>query len=305
MLVIKRKLHTLLHTPRIFMKKFAGTKLFRLLPDKLALKIQYKNVFLESLDLKNPQSFNEKLQWLKLYNRKPEYTAMVDKYEAKKIAADMMGYDHIIPSYGVWNSFDEINFDELPDQFVLKCTHGSGDVVIVKDKKTLDINDARNKITRSLRKNYYKIAREWPYKNVTPRVIAEKYMHDDSGELKDYKIYCFDGQAKMMMISSNRFSAEQTRFDFFDEEFNWLDIIWGNPKSDTKPQKPEAFEEMMMWASKMSSGIPQVRMDFYAIDGKVYFGEFTFFDGAGFEQITPRQWGERLGSWIQLPEKTK
>lgn len=294
----------MLHTPRIFMRKFEGSPIFRFLPDKTALKIQYKNRFLKKLDLKDPKTFNQKLQWLKLYNRDPQHTKMVDKYEAKKIAARMMGEDHIIPSYGVWNSFDEIDFDALPNQFVLKCTHGSGDVVIVKDKSKMDMESAREKITRSLRKNYYKIAREWPYKNVPPRVLAEAFMEDESGGLKDYKTYCFNGTAKIMMIASDRFSEKQTRFDYFDRDYNWLDLTWGSMYSETKPSKPELFDQIMELASSMSTGIPHVRIDYYVINGKIYFGEFTFFDGAGFEAISPEEWDEKMGSWIKLPPKT-
>ena len=303
MSVIKRKLHTMLHTPRIFMKKFAGSWIFKYLPDKTALKIQYKNTFLEPLNLENPQTFNEKLQWLKLYNRKPEYTKMVDKYEAKQIAAEIIGQEHIIPTYGVWNSFDEINFDTLPDQFVLKCTHGSGDVVIIKDKSKMNMKSARERITQSLCTNYYKFSREWPYKDVKPRVIAEKYMEDEAGELKDYKIYCFNGTAKLMMIASNRFRNKQTTFDYFDREFNWISMTWGMPKSEQKPEKPAKFETMMQLATKMSDGMPHVRIDFYEVDGQIYFGEFTFFDGGGFEKIKPEEMDRILGSWINLPDK--
>ena len=194
------------HTPRIFMKKFTASPVFKILPDKMALKIMYKNAFLKAIDLKSPKTFNEKLQWLKLYNRDPEYTKMVDKYEAKKYVASVIGEEYIIPTYGVYNSFNEIDFDALPDQFVLKCTHGSGDVVVVKDKDSFDKAAAEKKLTKSLKTNYYKISREWPYKNVKPRIIAEMYLEDSCDShaddpsyepgLTDYKIFCF----KLLLI---------------------------------------------------------------------------------------------------------
>lgn len=308
----KRKINTMLHTPRIFMKKFESSLFFKLLPDKLALKIQYKNRFLRPLNLKNPQTFNEKLQWLKLYNRKPEYSKMVDKYEAKKYVASIIGEEYIIPTYGVYNSFEEIDFDALPNQFVLKCTHGSGDVVICKDKATLDIAAAKKKLTKSLKTNYYKIGREWPYKNVKPRIIVEKYMEDiplsTSSEnsnllevgLTDYKTYCFNGKPKMMLIASGRFSSQQTRFDYFDEDFNWLDLEWGNPRSEEQPKRPQLFEEILKLASLLSKNIPHVRVDFYVNGSQIYFGELTFFDGGGFTPFTPEEWDYTIGSWIEL-----
>lgn len=309
---VKRKINTMLHTPRVFMKKFQSSPIFKYLPDKIALKIQYKNIFLKKLDLDNPKTFNEKLQWLKLYNRKPEYSKMVDKYEAKKYVASIIGEEYIIPTYGVWSSFDEIDFDELPSQFVLKCTHGSGDVVVVNDKKDFDIESARQKIEKSLKTNYYKIGREWPYKNVKPRVIAEKYMEDVdvSTEVKekntckkgltDYKIFCFDGEARLMLIATDRFTSKELKFDYFDRDFNWLDFEWTHIRSKSKPQKPPMLEEMFQLAEKLSKGFPHVRVDFYQVADKIYFGELTFFHAGGFEYFKPEEWDYKIGSWIDL-----
>ena len=232
--VIKRKLYTLTRTPRIFMKKFTSTPIFKYLPDKVALKIIYKNVFLKKLDLNDPKTFNEKLQWLKLYNRKPEYTKMVDKYEAKKYAAQIIGEEYIIPTYGVYNSFNEIDFDALPEQFVLKCTHGSGDVVIVKDKSAFDKSEAEKKLAKSLKTNYYKISREWPYKSVKPRIIAEMLLKESCGNcndsesagIKDYKFMCFNGKMEYVFVCSGRFDKEGLHSTFFDSNWNLMDKLF-------------------------------------------------------------------------------
>lgn len=301
--VIKRKVNTMLHTPRIFMRKFQSSPVFKYLPDKLALKIQYKNIFLKDLDLENPKTFNEKLQWLKLYNRKPEYTKMVDKYEAKKYVASVIGEEYIIPTYGVWDSFDDIDFDELPNQFVLKCTHGSGDVIVVKDKNDFDMSIAKEKIEKSLATNYYKIGREWPYKNVKPRIIAEKFIEDDSNGLRDYKVFCFNGKAKIMLIASDRFTADEPRFDYFDRNFNLMDFEWTHPKSTSNlPEKPACFEEMFEFAETLAKGSPHLRVDFYEVSGKIYFGELTFFHAGGFTPFNPEEWDYELGSWIDLSQ---
>jgi hypothetical protein len=275
----------------------------KLLSDKCALKLIYKSVFGEKLDLQNPQTFNEKLQWLKLYNRRPEYTQMVDKYKAKEYVASIIGEEYIIPTLGVWDKFEDIDFDALPNQFVLKCTHGSGDVVICKDKGTFDFATARKKLTKSLKTNYYRISREWPYKNVPRKIIAEQYMEDEDGGLKDYKVYCFNGEARILMIASDRFSQKQTKFDYFDCNYNWLDLEWGNPRSTTPPTKPSQFETIMSLAEKISHALIHARIDFYIVGNKIYFGEITFFDGGGFSVFTSREWDKRMGEYLQLPSK--
>ena len=302
MTVIARKLHTLFHTPRIFMKKFAATPLFRLLPDKTALKIQYRNVFLRKLDLENPKTFNEKLQWLKLYNRRPEYTTMVDKYEAKKYVASIIGEEYIIPTLGVYDSFDEIDFDALPEQFVLKCTHGSGDVVICRDKQTFDKESARSKLTRALKTDYYKIGREWPYKNVPRRIIAEKYMTPSgSDDINDYKFFCFDGKPEMLFVATNR--TVDCKFDFFDMDFNHLDIENIHPRASQCILKPLQFELMKDLAAKLSNGLCAARIDFYEIGNEVFFGEITLFHAGGFSIFHPDEWDLKLGNMIVLPER--
>lgn len=278
---------------------------YRHMDDRKYLEKLYRAKFGKELNLENPQTFNEKLQWLKLYDRKPVYTTMVDKYAAKEYVADKIGEEYIIPTLGVWDKFDDIDFDALPDQFVLKCTHDSGGLAICKDKKTFDIEAACKKINRCLKRNYYYTFREWPYKDVKPRIIAEKYMVDESGyELKDYKIFCFDGQPKIMFIATDRANPEEeTKFDFFDMEFNHLPFQNGHPNAKKSIMQPKGFEKMKELAAKLSAGIPQVRVDFYDIDGKVYFGELTFSHWSGFVPFDPEEWDYKLGSWIDLPQK--
>ena len=275
-----------------------------ILPDALYLKLRYWKVFHKPLNLKNPKTFNEKLQWLKLYDRKPEYTRMVDKYEAKQYVAERIGEEYIIPTLGIWDSFDEIDFDSLPNQFVLKCTHDSGGLVICTDKTKLDLEKARRRITASLQRNYFWANREWPYKNVKPRIIAEAYMQDTvTAELRDYKFFCFNGTAKLLFIATDRQTeGEETKFDFFDMDFNHIDVRNGHPNADVPPAKPVCFDQMRQLAEKLSADIPQLRVDFYEVDGKVYFGELTFFHWTGLVPFEPEQWDHTFGEWIKLPE---
>ena len=275
----------------------------RVIPNKLYLSYIYKRRFGKSINWKNPQTFNEKLQWLKLYDHKPEYTQMVDKYEAKKYVADKIGKEYIIPTLGVWDKFEDIDFASLPNQFVLKCTHDSGGLVICKDKSKLDIENAKAKISRSLKTNYYWHGREWPYKNVHPRIIAEQYMEDvETKELRDYKFFSFNGKTKAMFIATERASeTEETKFDFFDMDYNHLDFRNGHPNATILPAKPQNFELMHTLADKLSVDIPQVRVDFYEVNGRVYFGEMTFFHWSGLKPFEPKEWDMTFGSWIKLP----
>lgn len=256
----------------------------------------------KKLDLENPVTFNEKLQWLKLYNRNPIYSTMVDKCEAKKYVANIIGDEHIIPTLGVYDSVEDIDFDSLPNQFVLKCTHDSGGIVICQDKTQFNRKEAIKKLRKGLKSNFYWTNREWPYKNVTPRIIAEKYMTDGDGELRDYKFFCFDGVPRVMFIASDRFNKEEeTKFDFFDMEFNHLPFRNGHPNATKPIERPAGFDEMRMLASKLSKGIPQVRVDFYNINGQIYFGEMTFFHWSGFVKFDPEEWDYKMGEMIELP----
>lgn len=276
--------------------------LLQKLPDRWFIQAKYFYHFKKFANLRNPKTYNEKLQWLKLYNRKPEYSKMVDKYDAKKIVASIIGDEYIIPAYGVWDKFDDINFDILPNQFVLKTTHDCGGIVVCKDKSKFDKDTAKKILEKHQKRNYYAEGREWPYKNVKPRILAEKFMEDtETKELRDYKFFAFNGNVKMLFIASDRQSEnEQTKFDFFDENFNHLDLCNGHPNRECDIKKPVSFELMKNLAEKLSKDIPHVRVDFYEVDGKVYFGELTFFHWSGFVPFQPEKWDEIMGNWIQL-----
>ena len=256
-----------------------------------------------NLDLENPKTFNEKLQWLKIHDRKPIYTTMVDKYEVKRYVADLIGEEYIIPTLSVWEHFDDIDFDKLPEQFVLKCTHDSGGLVICRDKNKFDKKAAKKKIEKCLKRNYYYQGREWPYKNVKPRILAEKYMEDNTTqELRDYKFFCFNGEVKALYIASERQKSNiETKFDFFDTDFNHLDIKNGHPNALVTPRKPVNFNKMKELSSKLSIGIPHLRVDFYEVDNKIYFGELTFSHMSGLMPFEPEEWDRVFGDWILLP----
>lgn len=430
----------------------AALGMYKKMPDDKYLKRMFNIKQGRDLDLDNPKTFNEKLQWLKLYDRKAIYTTMVDKYEAKRYVASIIGEEYIIPTLGVWDQVNDIDFDALPDQFVLKCTHDSHGLVICRDKDKLDIKSAKKKLKKGLSKNYYYHFREWPYKNVKPRIIAEKYLensdvgsfpdyqflcfdglakchktefdrfvanfanyydvqanlmkagkiicspnpeavrperlehirkltdkllksnaflhtefydiggkihlgelifyhapgfeeftYDKNDELSgswielpgnlgmdgdvlicddiivvyrktekkvkrdtaliDYKIYTFNGTAKMCMINQDR--GRHTRADYFDKNYNSLDFIWGYDHADVLPEKPKNYDLMFELAEKLSVGTIELRVDFYEVDEKVYFGELTFFDGSGLDKIEPIEWDNILGSWIQLPSEVR
>ncbi len=275
----------------------------RIIPDKLFLRLHYRISSGKRLNLKNPQSFNEKIQWLKLYDHNPLYTTMVDKYEAKQYAAELIGQEHIIPTLGLFQRFEEIDFDSLPQQFVLKCTHDSGSVVICKDKSSFDVDQAKKVIESGLKRNYFYLGREWAYKNVKPRIIAEQYLVDESGyELKDYKVFCFGGQPKVIQVDYNRFSGHLRNLYTCDWEY-----IHGTSMYPTNPdkqiEKPEALDIIIDLAKKLSQGIPHVRVDFYVIKKQVFFGELTLYHGSGLEKYTPESLNLQLGSYLKLPKE--
>lgn len=258
----------------------------RLISDKLCIKAQFYINLGYDLDLRHPMTFNEKLQWLKLNNRRPEYTQMVDKYEAKKYVAKIIGEEYIIPTLGVWKRAEDIEWDKLPKQFVLKCTHDSGCVLICRDKSKFDCAEAIRILNKGLKRNFYFFWREWPYKNVPHRIIAEQYLEPDSqtNDLADYKFSCFDGCVTDVMVCYGR-SSGHTKYYFFDKEWNLLPLnISGKnaPKGFTLP-KPPCIDEMFNIASKLSKGLPYARIDLYAANNKPYFGEITFFPTGGYD----------------------
>ena len=274
----------------------------RIIPDRAYIQMYYFAHFKKFCNLKNPKTYNEKLNWLKLHDKNPIYTRIVDKFEAKEYVKDIIGDQYIIPTLGVWDNFDDIDFDELPQQFVLKCTDDSEGLVIVKDKDKLDKEMAKNKIESALKQNFFYIGREWPYKNVKPRIIAEKYMEDHiDGELRDYKFFCFDGEPKAMFVASDR-ASDNVKFDYFDLNFNHLDIKQKYPHAEQPLRKPVTFEKMIELSKVLSKGFPHVRVDFYEVDGQLYFGELTFYHFSGFMPFEPNKWDKIFGDWIKLPQ---
>ena len=269
--------------------------------DELYLKIVYWLSMGKRLNLKNPKTFNEKLQWLKLYNRKPEYTIMVDKVKAKEYVAKIIGKEHIIPTLGVWDDPDEIDFDALPNQFVLKCNHNSGmGMCICRNKSKLDIAKVKRELRKGLRQDYYMTNREWPYKNVPRKIMAEKFMQDgNKPDLTDYKFFCFNGEPKMMYVSHD--NAEHATTDFFDMDYNRLPIRMKVPNSEVLPEQPKEFEEMKQYARQLSKNMPFLRVDVYVICHVVYFGELTFFHNSGLTPIRPTEWEYKIGKWLKLP----
>lgn len=271
------------------------------LSDEYYLKLLFYHRLGYKLNLNNPQTFNEKLQWLKLNDQREEYSTMVDKIEAKKYVASIIGEKYIIPTLGVWNTVEEIEWNLLPNQFVIKSSDDSGGVIVCKDKTTLDIEKAKKRLQR--KNNYYKYNKEYPYRNLKHRIIAEEYLEDESKyELKDYKIFCFNGEPRLLFVATDRLKkGEETKFDFFDLEWNHLPFTNGHPNNPNPIKKPTNFDEMLCIARKLSVGIPQVRIDLYNCNGKIYFGEITFFHWGGTMAFKPKEWDYKLGEMIHLP----
>lgn len=283
----------------VFLRRYFS----RWMSDRTFIKWEYFSGMRKFPNLTHPKTYNEKLQWLKLNDIHPEYARIVDKVEAKEYVREMLcagAEQYIIPTIGVWDSFDDIEFGSLPDQFVLKTTHDSGGVVVVKDKSAMDITKVRAKIEKSMNNNFFYQHREYPYKNIKPRIIAEKYMVDESGtELKDYKFFCFDGEPKMLFVATDR--PFDTRFDFFDMEWNHLPFKQGHPLATKEIKKPAGFEQMKEISRKLSKGFPHVRVDLYDINGHIYFGELTFFHFSGNVPFEPEEWDYKIGEWLKLP----
>lgn len=300
---IINSIHHYLEKPSRFCIRFLLTKVP--MSDKWYLKIWYRLKYGERLNIENPQTYNEKLQWLKIYDRQPVYTKMVDKYAVKEYVSELIGSKYVIPLLGVWDSPQDINFNILPDKFVLKVTHGGGSsgVVICKDKAKLDNEAVVKKLKKCLKYDGYTGNKEWPYKYVPRRVIAEEYMEDSkTKELSDYKFFCFDGEPRVLFVATGRGKHKEPKFDWFDMDFNHILLKTEHPNSDINhlPQKPVCFEEMKEIASKLSQGIPHVRVDLYEVNGQVYFGEYTFFHWSGVNHFEPEEWNIKMGRWIDL-----
>lgn len=260
-------------------------KILRKVPDSIYLRFYYKKKMHQKLNLKNPKTFNEKLQWLKLHDRNPLYTTLVDKYKVREYIKNNLGEEYLIPIIGVYDSFDEIDFGELPNKFVMKCNHDSASVIVCKNKKELDIESAREKLEKALNRNFYYGGREWAYKNVKPKIIIEKFMEDKKGLLLDYKFYCFNGKSDYVMICANR-DKGKTNFFYLNRNGELMRNMTNDgieaPKN-FKVEVPDNLEEMFNIVCKLSKDIPFVRIDLYNVDGRIYFGEFTFYPSGGFD----------------------
>lgn len=269
--------------------------------DKFCVRMLFFIHFGKRLNLTNPRTFNEKLNWLKLYNHDNKYTKLADKYEVKKYVASTVGENYVVKNYGVWNSFDEIEFDKLPNEFVLKATHDSGGVIICYDKSDFDADVTRKKLNKIIKRNFYYISWEWPYKNINARIIADEYLYDGrKGELQDYKFWCFNGKPLYMYITNK---GKRIFENFYDMNFSPVDINHGFPRFEPEYNKPACFDEMKELAVKLSKDIPFVRVDFFEINNKVYFGEFTFFDWGGEQPFSDEGMDIELGKLITLPVK--
>lgn len=289
---------------RILDSKLSKLCIMRCVPDRIFLEIRYVLCVHKRLNLKKPDSFNEKLQWLKLYYRDSQYITLADKYEVKEFVKHNYPDINVIPTIGIWEKVEDIDFQTLPEQYVLKCTHDTGSTIICKDKDRFNILEAKKKLNISLKKNMFYQGREWVYKSIKPRIIAENYYHDDSSEeLKDYKFMCFNGKVKCSFVCSDRFSPEGLHVTFFDRNWNVMPFTRHYPMRKEGIPKPVCYEKMVTMAEKMSIGMPFVRIDFYEINHEIYFGEYTFFPGSGFEEFDPIDWDYTLGNWIILPNR--
>lgn len=280
------------------------SRLILWLPDKQFLQLRFRISMGQSLNLKNPKTFQEKIQWLKLYNRKPEYITMVDKNAVKDYVAKIIGKKYIIPTLKVWDKAEDINLDKLPDKFVIKTTHGGGSngVIVCRDKSKLDIKRVKNDIRESLKSDIFKNYREWPYKHVPRKILAEELIEiPNKSDLTDYKIYCFNGTPKYIQVIQDRNTKET--IDFFDTEWNHQPFVGLNPNCSNAtiiPDKPNNFKEMLEIAKKLAQDIPFVRVDCYNVGNRIYFGELTFYPASGLGKFTPAHWDKIFGDMLQL-----
>ena len=280
--------------------KMMDAGMFNKMSDEKYIKLRYSLTFGKELDLDNPKTFNEKLQWLKLNDYNEIQSIMADKSTVKEYVSNIIGSKYIIPTLGVYDSFDEIDFSKLPNSFVIKCTHDSGGLVVVKNKKDFDKKRARKKINRSLKRNYFYLGRETPYKYIKPRIIIEKYINNNNVDLRDYKFFCFSGKVGLFLICSDRSTG--VKFTFFDKNGTFLNITQCGAPNDKTVKLPKKFKEMKKLAEILAKDMVHVRVDFYEIDDKIYFGELTFFDSSGFGEFTPNKWDKRLGEMMVLPK---
>lgn len=273
-----------------------------LVSDKAAVDLRYRSLFHSRVNFENPRGFNEKLQWLKLHDRNPQYVRMVDKILAKEWASNLIGSDHVPKIYGVWDDFGSIPFEDLPQSFVLKTNHDSGGVVICPDSRSLDKDSARKKLTKHLRKNYFYGGREWPYGQIDRKIFAEQYLLSENfaADLADYKLFCFPNGRIVTLVCENRFSDGPMNKTFLDEDWNNLPIVEGGHPINDKCKRPDGFCQMKEFASLLSEGLPFARVDFFESNGTVYFGELTLYPNSGYERFAPEEWDTIFGSWVDL-----
>ena len=273
--------------------------LLRFIPDEPYLKMVFWIKTGKKLNLKNPRTFCDKLNWLKLHDFKPEFTRLADKIAVRDHIKELLGEDICLPLLGVWEHYDDIDFDTLPDKFVMKCNHDSGSVKIIRDKSSMDHAALREFFEGRLKLNPFVLGREYPYKDIKPRILVEKFMTSNTGrDIRDYKFLCFDGTPRYMFVISDR--STDCRSDFYDMDFNRLPIVDTYPMSDEPMEKPVFFDEMVELVTKLAQGLRTVRIDLYEIDGKIYFGEYTFYDGGGFWPKEPEEWEYRMGDLIRI-----
>ncbi len=271
------------------------------LNDKRYLKIRYLIETGHFLNLRHPKTFNQKLQWLKLNKREEWLTLMVDKYRAKEIVGEKIGGEFIIPTFEKWDSPDDITIANMPKRFVMKTNHDSGGVVICKDKDSFNLDKAKETLRFSFNRDYYWAGREWPYKNIKKCIIAEQYIEDSKGELFDYKFFCFNGKVKFLKVDFDR--QIDHRANYYSPTWELLPFgeVVCPPKSDKIIERPANLGEMVELAEKLASGVEFVRIDFYDIDGRIYFGEFTLFPASGFGKFIPESYDKVLGKMLMLP----
>lgn len=273
--------------------------LVRFLPDRFYLTLYYLAKQKRFPDLRNPKRFSEKIQYLKLYDQNPEHTIAVDKYLAKEYVGNILGEKYITPTLGVWEAFDQIDFDQLPDQFVLKCNHDSQGLVIVQDKIKLDKEKARQELEAALQYNYYYISREWPYKNVKPLILAEEYLENGKEGLHDYKVWCFNGKVEYIQYITGRIG--ETYEVFYDRKWMKQDFSYHNPLYRKEVAKPACLDELIEAAEKLAVNMPFLRADFYILEtGEIKFGEMTFFPMGGLDRWHPDEMDLKLGQMINL-----
>lgn len=290
---------------RVFQRTIAP-----LLSDESYLKLNYRMVFGRKLNLKNPKTMSEKLQWLKLYDRKPEYSMMVDKCDAKKFVSSIIGDEYIIPTYGVWDRSADIEWDKLPNQFVFKCTHDSGGIIIVKDKDKANRAEIGEKLDRMLKRNYYRTGgREWPYKNVKPRIMAEQFMISNdtpNHDIPDYKFFSFNGEPRVLLFCTERKNGS-SKWDFYDMEMQRINVAALHHETTNLNLADfvsrEVFEKMKEISRALAKVKAYVSVDLYYINGQIYFGELTFFSGGGWLQYNPADFDLKLGEMLTLPNK--